>query len=926
MIRVFGAKEHNLKNIDIDIPKNSMVVITGLSGSGKTSLAIDTIYTEGQRRYLESISPYVRQFIGKLKKPNVNKIEGLAPSICIEQRKLSHNPRSTVGTLTEIYDYLRLLFARAGIPHCPNCGREVISQSVDSMVDRIMQLPENSNILIISPIIKNKRGAFEKTFDELRKEGFIRVRIDGYTYRLDEEISINSRKYHNVDIVVDRVKVNRENKTRIEESLEIALKKSDGFANIIILNEKREEIDNIFFSSKLVCPVCNISLPEIEPALFSFNSPKGACPSCGGLGFSYNISVNKIIDQELPLNEGAVVPWRKSTYEKKYIDFISEYFLISPDTKYKNLPENVKEFILFGKYRERDFYYVGIKRWLEKRYKESPSEEIKEWIRNSYMEFEKCPVCNGSRLKKEALSVTINDKNIYDVNKLSIEKLKDFIDSIKLTKNQAIILKDVLAELKRRTRLLNEVGVGYLTLDRMAHTLSGGESQRIRLATQIGSGLTGVIYVLDEPTIGLHERDTNRLIETLKNLRDSQNSILIIEHDEEVIKSADYVIEVGPKSGEHGGEIVFKGNIKELYNSNCITGRYLSGRSKIKIPTKRRNGNGKKLTLKGAKQNNLKNITVSFPLGTFITVSGVSGSGKSSLIMDTLYPAISNKLKKSRLEEGDYDSIDGIENIDNILQIDQSPIGRSVRSTPATYTKVFDEIRKFYAKLPDARIRGYTASRFSYNVSSKNNGGRCETCQGLGIIKVEMQFLPDAYIVCEDCKGKRYNSETLEVKYKGKSIYDVLDMTVSDAIELFENIPSIVRALNVLEKVGLGYLKLGQPATTLSGGEAQRIKLSSELRKRFSGHTLYIFDEPTTGLHMDDIKKLIKILNELVDKNNTIIVIEHNMEIIKSSDWIIDLGPEGGNGGGILLFEGTPEDIIKVEKSYTGKYLRKYLE
>ncbi len=925
MIKVFGAKEHNLKNVDIQIPKNSFVVITGLSGSGKTSLAIDTIYTEGQRRYLESISPYVRQFIGKLKKPNVKKIEGLAPSICIEQRKLSHNPRSTVGTLTEIYDYLRLLFSKAGVPHCPNCGREVVKQSIDTMVENIMSEAFNKNILILSPIIKNKKGEFRKLLLNLKKEGFIRIRIDDYIYRLDEEIELDRKKYHNIDIVVDRVLVNKDNYVRIEESMEIALNKSDGFANIIVLDKNRNEIKNILFSSKLVCPVCNISLPEIEPALFSFNSPKGACPACGGLGFSYNISEDLLIDYDLSLNAGAILPWRNTSYENKYINFITRYFDIDPSKKYKDLPKNVKEFILNGKYIDDNIYYYGIKKWIEKRYRETASEDIKESIREKYMRYEKCKVCNGSRLKKEALSVTINGKNIDEINKMSIYELNDFISSITLTKNQNIILKDVILELKRRTKLLVEVGVGYLTFDRMAHTLSGGESQRIRLATQIGAGLTGVIYVLDEPTIGLHERDTEKLIKTLKNLRDIQNTIIVVEHDEEVIKSADYIIEIGPKSGDEGGEITFQGKIKELYSSNTLTGKYLSKRLKINIPKTRRSGNGKFLVIHGARQNNLKNLTVKFPLGKFIAITGVSGSGKSSLIMDTLYPALANVLKKSRYKDGIYDSINGIENIDNVLEIDQSPIGRSPKSTPATYTKVFDEIRKFYAKLPEARIRGYAPARFSYNVPSKNFGGRCETCQGYGMIKVEMQFLPDAYIVCEDCKGKRYNRETLEVKYKGKNISDILNMSVTDARKLFENIPSILKILRVLEEVGLGYIKLGQPAPTLSGGEAQRIKLSSELRKRFSGHTFYILDEPTTGLHVDDVKRLIKVLNNLVDKNNTVVIIEHNMEIIKSADWIIDLGPEGGEKGGYIVFEGTPEEIIKSQKSYTGRYLRKYI-
>lgn len=917
-IIVKGAKVHNLKNITVKIPKNTLTVITGMSGSGKSSLALDTIYVEGQRRYLESLSSYARQFIGELKKPDVESIEGLSPSIAIDQRSVSHNPRSTIGTVTEIYDYLRVMYSQIGTAYCYKCGRPLESKSVDEIVNDILENFENKKIYIEAPIAREKKGTFKDAFEKFLKKGYLRIEIDGETYRLEEVPDLNKNVRHNINLVIDRLILTKDDeiKHRIFDSIELALKEGNGF--VIIKDFDSNETK--FYSEKMMCPVCGISMPEITPKLFSFNSPYGACPRCHGLGFTLEVDEKKVIDYDKPVLEAINIGHKENGWIPRRIARIINQYGGDFNTPFKNLPEETQEAILYG-----TSYFDGLVEILRKRYDEYTSEDSREWLVSKFFIEKQCHECNGQRLRKEALAVKIDGLNIIEFTNLPISKELEFVKNLKnkLPPKKLEIAKELLDELEKRLQFLNEVGLGYLTLSRNVRTLSGGEAQRIRLATQIGSGLTGVTYVLDEPTIGLHQSDNERLIKTLKKLRDLGNTVIVVEHDEDVIRNSDYIIDIGPAAGVNGGNVIYQGPVSEIEKvlSKSITAQYLKGIKKIDIPKSRRKGTGKVLVIKGARHNNLKNLNVSFPLGTFICVTGVSGSGKSSLVIDTLYPALMNTLHKSNLTEGQYDSIEGLEYIDKVIAIDQSPIGRTPRSNPATYTKVFDEIRKLFAMTPEAKARGYSATRFSFNVK----GGRCENCKGQGIIKVEMLFLPDVYVECEVCKGKRYNSETLEVTYKNKNISDILDMTVDEALEFFKNIPSISGTLQVLSDVGLGYIKLGQPATTLSGGEAQRVKLASELKKRSTGNTLYILDEPTVGLHFEDVKKLIDVLNRLVDKGNTVIVIEHNLDVIKNADYIIDLGPVGGDDGGYIVAEGTPEKIANSKNSLTGKYLKKIL-
>ena len=926
-IIIRGARAHNLKSIDLSLPRDRLIVITGLSGSGKSSLAFDTIYAEGQRRYVESLSAYARQFLGLMEKPDVDYIEGLSPAISIEQRKTHRNPRSTVGTITEIYDYLRLLFARIGVPYCYNCGREIKSQTVDQIVDRIMELGERERIIIFAPIVRGRKGEFKKVFEDASKSGFVRVRVDGNILRLDEteNLLLDKQKKHTIDIIVDRVTVRQENRSRIAESVETASNLTDGLVGII-LADGREEL----FSKNLACVYCGISYPEIQPRLFSFNSPYGACPECMGLGLKLEFDPDLVIpDKNLSFNEGAILtlnpryPWARDIF---YI--FSRHFGISPDTPIKDIPEDKYRILLYGDNydgRGRDRYYFGFEgiiKNLERRYRESRSDHIKKWM-EEFMKEIPCPACGGKRLKKESLSVKIAGKSIIDITEMTIDEEIDFFNNLKLNEREHLIADQIIKEIKSRLNFLKSVGLDYLTLDRKAETLSGGEAQRIRLATQIGSQLVGVLYILDEPTIGLHQRDNARLLETLFHLRDIGNTLIVVEHDEQTILSADYIVDLGPGAGEHGGYIVAEGPPEQIMNNpDSLTGKYLRGDIQIPVPPKRRRGNGRYIVLKGVREHNLKNIDVAFPLGTFIAITGVSGSGKSSLVNDVLYPALSNMIYGSNLNEGDYDSIEGVENIDKVINIDQSPIGRTPRSNPATYTGVFTPIRELFASLPESRMRGYQPGRFSFNVP----GGRCENCQGEGTIRIEMNFLPDIYITCDVCKGKRYNRETLEIKYKGKTISDVLDMTVEEALDFFSAVPQIKRKLKTLEEVGLGYIKLGQPATTLSGGEAQRVKLSSELARKSTGKTFYILDEPTSGLHFDDVRRLLKVLQRFVDMGNTVLVIEHNLDVVKNADYIIDLGPEGGDRGGRVIATGTPEEIASNPNSYTGQYLAKYLK
>ncbi|HEY8423192.1 MAG TPA: excinuclease ABC subunit UvrA [Clostridia bacterium] len=932
-IVIKGAKENNLKNINLTIPRNKMVVFTGISGSGKSTLAFDTIFAEGQRRYVESLSSYARQFLGQTNKPDVESIEGLSPAISIDQKTTSKNPRSTVGTITEIYDYLRLLYARAGRVHCPNCGKEITRQSIDQIVDRIMALGEGARIIIQAPIVRGKKGEYAKTFEHLRHSGFVRVKVDGVIYTLDEEIKLEKNIRHNISVIVDRLILKDDIIKRLTESVEQALKLAGG---LVVIEHDGEEI---LFSESYACPDCDISIEELEPRLFSFNSPFGACPECTGLGFKTEIDPSLLVkDEELSLNQGAIAinGWNLDTnnHMKMFFKALSEKYNFSLDTPFKDLPQEIKDILFYGtdeklhlKYKSQSFsgeYYAafeGIVNNLARRYKETSSEYIKLEI-EKYMKTAPCQTCHGKRLKKEALSVKVGGLNIMELCDMPVSKCYEFFEHLKLEGNEAIIAAQIIKEIKARLKFLIDVGLNYLTLSRSSGTLSGGESQRIRLATQIGSGLMGVLYILDEPSIGLHQRDNGKLLASLKGLRDLGNTLIVVEHDEETIREADYIVDIGPGAGEHGGKVVAAGTLQDIINTpESITGQYLSGKKSIQVPKKRRRPDGRFLVIKGARENNLKNIDVSIPLGVMTAVTGVSGSGKSSLINYTLYPALSNALNKSKYKPANCDEILGLEHLDKVIDIDQSPIGRTPRSNPATYTGVFTEIRALFAATPDAQERGYTAGRFSFNVK----GGRCEACEGDGIKKIEMHFLPDVYVPCEVCKGKRYNRETLQVKYKGKNIADVLDMTVEEALKFFENIPSIYRKIKTLYEVGLGYIRLGQPATTLSGGEAQRVKLATELSKRGTGKTVYILDEPTTGLHMADVDRLIKVLQALVEAGNTVIVIEHNLDVIKVCDYIIDLGPEGGDQGGRIVAQGTPEEVAKVPESYTGHFLKQIL-
>jgi excinuclease ABC subunit A len=936
-IRIKGAREHNLKNIDVEIPKNTLSVITGLSGSGKSTLALDTIYAEGQRRYLESVSSYARQFLGNLKKPDVEFIEGLSPSIAIEQKSVSHNPRSTVGTITEIYDYIRVLFARVGKAYCPKCNIPLQSSTVDEIVDNIFKnFNEDARLYIFAPIAKEKKGEFKKELHSMKLSGFKRVEIDGVIYDLDEINSLEKSYRHNINLLVDRVKLRKDNFERIFEAIELSLKEGDGFVEIREMDNDENVISSQTYSENLACPKCGYSFPEINPKLFSFNSPYGACSECHGLGFKLEVEPEYIFDINKSLEDGAALNMGKDTFMVSMMKDVVRSLGEDPSKPLKSMPSKVLNTLLYGTDKEIDFSFSkkngdsyeftrgfeGMVNWYERRYKQTDSREIKEWIERNFMIQKTCQACNGKRLREEALSVRIDGYNIYDLTEMPISELKLFFDALKLSDFEMEIAHELLREINRRLTFLIDVGLDYLTLGRNATTLSGGESQRVRLATQIGSGLTGVTYVLDEPTIGLHQRDNDRLINTLKKLRDLDNTVIVVEHDENVIRASDYIIDLGLGAGVNGGKVIFQGpTSKLLENSNgSLTGKYLRGETRIEIIDKKRVEKNASLKIIGAKHNNLKNVTVEIPLGKFVVITGVSGSGKSSLIMDTLYPALQKELYNSRVRPGEYEKIEGLEYIDSVISIDQSPIGRTPRSNPATYTGVFDYIRELFAATPEAKIRGYDKGRFSFNVK----GGRCEACKGHGVLKIEMQFLPDVYVTCDVCKGKRYNKETLKVTYKGKNISDVLDMTVDEALDFFKNLPLIKNVLELLQDVGLGYIRLGQSATTLSGGEAQRIKLTSELRKKATGNTVYILDEPTTGLHFEDIKKLIKVLNILVEKGNTVIVIEHEMDIVKNADYIIDLGPEGGENGGYIVATGTPEEVAE-SGTYTGYYLQEVL-
>lgn len=901
----------------MEIPKNTITVITGLSGSGKSSLAMDTIYAEGQRRYLESLSAYARQFLGELKKPDVDSIEGLSPAIAIDQKSASHNPRSTVGTTTEIYDHLRVLFAKIGEPHCPSCGRPVEKKSVDEIVkDIFSKFSISSRIYILAPIVIDKKGTFKKELQTLASKGFVRVEIDGQVFRIEEVGELDKNKRHTIKLVIDRLVLSENEKHRITDDIEIAFRESNGFVEI----KNVDTNEGLLFSEHMMCPVCGIGLPEINPKLFSFNNPYGACQNCHGLGYNLQIDPSLVVNENLSIEEGALLPFGESEYYLAIVSKIVKLFGASTQVPFKELPPVVQDALLYG-YAD----FEGAVNYVERRYEQTASQDVKEWIEKNFIVQKICPVCNGKRLKPEALAITIKGLNIIDVTNLTIEKAYEFFEDLQnsLSEKEGKIVGDLLMEIRKRLQFMLDVGLGYLTLSRPVNTLSGGEAQRIRLATQIGSGLTGVTYVLDEPTIGLHQRDNVRLINTLKKLKDLGNTVIVVEHDEEIIKNADYIVDLGPYGGDRGGKVVFSGTVKQLIENpnGSLTGQYLSGVKRIEYPIVRRKGNGKYLTVVGARHNNLKNITVRFPLGTFICVTGVSGSGKSSLVVDTLYPALMNAIYRTKLPVGEYDRIEGLENVDKVIAIDQSPIGRTPRSNPATYTKVFDDIRELFAMTPEAKARGYSKSRFSFNLK----GGRCEACQGHGLVKIEMLFLPDVYVECDVCRGRRYNEETLQVRYRGKNIHEVLEMSVEEALEFFKNVPTIQRTLSLLNEVGLGYIKLGQPATTLSGGEAQRIKLASELRKIATGKTIYILDEPTVGLHFEDVKKLIGVLHRLVDKGNTVIVIEHNLDVVKNADYVIDLGPEGGDNGGFLVACGTPEEVAKVETSHTGRFLREVL-
>ena len=935
-IKIRGANENNLKNLDVDIPRNELVVLTGLSGSGKSSLAFDTIYAEGQRRYMESLSSYARQFLGQMEKPNVESIEGLSPAISIDQKSTNRNPRSTVGTVTEIYDYFRLLYARIGIPHCPKCGREIKKQTVDQMVDQIMKLPERTRIQLLAPVVRGRKGTHAKLLEQARKSGYVRVQIDGSLYELSEEIQLDKNKKHNIEIVVDRLIVKEGIEKRLTDSIETVLNLAEGR---LMVDTMDGNIQN--FSQSFACPDCGISIDEIEPRSFSFNNPFGACPSCFGLGYKMEFDVDLMIpDKSLSIQQGAitVLGWQsctdKGSFTRAILDALAKEYGFDLDTPFEEYPQKIRDILLYGTnghqvkvyYKGQrgegvyDVAFEGLIKNVERRYRETGSDATKQEY-ETFMRITPCPACKGQRLKPEALAVTVGDKNIYEVTSLSISSLQEFLNKLKLTPTQEMIGEQVLKEIRSRVGFLVNVGLDYLTLSRATGTLSGGEAQRIRLATQIGSGLVGVAYILDEPSIGLHQRDNDKLLATLKHLRDLGNSLIVVEHDEDTMRAADCIVDIGPGAGEHGGKLVAIGTAEEIMkNPDSITGQYLSGKKKIPVPSERRKPTGFLIVRKAA-ENNLKNIDVKIPLGVMTCVTGVSGSGKSSLVNEILYKSLARKLNRARTIPGKHKCIEGVEQLDKVINIDQSPIGRTPRSNPATYTGVFDQIRDLFAATSDAKARGYKKGRFSFNVK----GGRCEACSGDGILKIEMHFLPDVYVPCEVCHGKRYNRETLEVKYKGKNIYDVLNMTVEEALEFFDHVPSIKRKIQTLYDVGLSYIKLGQPSTELSGGEAQRIKLATELSKRGTGKTIYILDEPTTGLHFADVHKLIEILRRLSEGGNTVVVIEHNLDVIKTADYIIDIGPEGGDKGGTVIASGTPEEVAANPSSYTGRYVSKYL-